>query len=282
MTNRESRYVRVARLAHALTNQVLPRYSHRKSPHHFTLPQLASCVLMMFYLNLSYRDMEEWLLASASVCKTLNLPRIPDHSTLQRTFAKLQMLDWHQLKERLLEQFDLNEEIVAVDSTGFALSQASTYFQSRTGRTLSEFIKSGYAVGTQSQFVLGWRMGDKHTCDVKLLPSLRRQANRYGKHEHGRPVWLLLGDKGFDGTTLRDGDLIPPIRRGGHLRSAERQGRAELVVTARLDGVYGQRWKCETVNSVIKRKFGDTVRSRSKQLQKREPAIKGLVYNLHV
>jgi hypothetical protein len=43
----------------------------------------------------------------------------------------------------------------------------------------------------------------------------------------------------------------------------------------------GQRWKIETVNSVIKRKFGDTIRSCKIRLQDREPIIKGLVYNIH-
>ena len=81
MPNRESRYVRVARLACQLTSQVLPRDSHPKSPHHFTLPQLAAWVLMMFYLDVSYRDMEEWLLATDAVCRILALTRIPDHST---------------------------------------------------------------------------------------------------------------------------------------------------------------------------------------------------------
>ncbi len=53
MKPRESRYVRIARIAYRLAQQVLPRYSHPKSPHHFTLPQLAACVLLMFYLDLS-------------------------------------------------------------------------------------------------------------------------------------------------------------------------------------------------------------------------------------
>jgi hypothetical protein len=63
--------------------------------------------------------------------------------------------------------------------------------------------------------------------------------------------------------------------------SRERQERAELVAQARLDGLYGQRWKVETVHSVIKRKFGERIRSRSYWLRYREPIIKGLVYNLH-
>ncbi len=168
MPNRESRFVRVARFAYELTTQVLPRYSHPKSPHHFTLPQLAACVQMMFYLDVSYRDMEEWLLATDAVCTALALPHIPDHSTLQRTFKKLQLLDWHALKEHLLQQLGVDEEIIAVDSTGFSPSQASAYFQSRTGKAISEYIKSGYAVGTRSQFALGWRIGSIHTCDVTL------------------------------------------------------------------------------------------------------------------
>ena len=50
---------------------------------------------------------------------------------------------------------------------------------------------------------------------------------------------------------------------------------------ARLDGVYGQRWKVETVISVIKRKFGDYIRSRKERLKAREVDLKGLVYAFH-
>jgi hypothetical protein len=28
-------------------------------------------------------------------------------------------------------------------------------------------------------------------------------------------------------------------------------------------GIYGRRWLCETMNSVIKRKFGDSIRERA-------------------
>lgn len=130
---------------------------------------------------------------------------------------------WHALKEHLLEQLDVDEEIIVVDSTGFTPNQASAYFPSRTGKAINEYVKSGYAVGTHSQFILGWRMGNTHTCDVTLLPSLRRQANRHGHRVQGQLAWLLLGDKGFDGTTIQPGDLIPPIRRGGNLLAPERR-----------------------------------------------------------
>jgi hypothetical protein len=90
-----------------------------------------------------------------------------------------------------------------------------------------------------------------------------------------------LTDTDFDGQTIQEGDIIPAVFRHGKLIAPERQARAELVAQARLVGLYYQCWKCETVNSVIKRKFGDGMRSRKHSLQQREPIIKGLVYNLH-
>jgi hypothetical protein len=236
----------------------------------------------MFYLKLSYRDMEEWLLATEQVCATLELTDIPDHSTLARTFKQLKRRNLDQLQRHLLDPLEVQEEIIAADSTGFTPTQASAYFQARSGRTIREYVKGAYAVGTSSPLIVGWRSGSAHTQDVTLLPSLRRQAARYGRRHKGQRAWVLVGDLGFDGHTTQPGDLIPPIRRNGKLLAPERRARADLVAAARLDGVYGQRWKSETAHSVIKRKFGDTIRSRSLRLQRREPMVKGLIYNLHV
>ena len=72
------------------------------------------------------------------------------------------------------------------------------------------------------------------------------------------------------------------VKISGELIAPECCARADLVSPARLDGVYGQRWKCATVSSVIKRKFGDSVRSRKRSIQCCEPIVLGLVYNRHV
>src|SRR5436305_6553022 len=115
---RESRYARVARIAYRLSEQTMPTYSHPKSPHHFTLPQLASCVLMAFYMKLSYRDMEEWLLASSEVRAVLHLERVPDHSTLSRTYKKMRVKDFDKMKSLLLSELGIegSESIIALDT----------------------------------------------------------------------------------------------------------------------------------------------------------------------
>lgn len=282
MSQRESRYVKVAKIACGLTKQVLPKYSHAKSPHHFELPQLAACVLLMFYLNKSYRDMEEWLLATDKVCQALALPRIPDHTTLQRTYRKLRKLDFEKMKNQMLEEENIAERVIASDSTGFSPGQASLYYQTRSGRPYAYWLKGAYAVGTESQYILAWQSGYGPSTDTSHLNALKRGCARFGTHSASqRRTWLMLADAGFDTQGLSPLDIIPPIRRHGKLVDPTRKARADLVAAARLDGLFGQRWKTETVNSVIKRKFGDTIRSRKTRLQNREPIVKALVYNIH-
>jgi len=235
-------------------------------------------VLLMFYLDLSYRDMEEWLLATDQVCDTLELTRVPDHSTLSRTFKKLRISDLTALKDDLLRQIGVEEEVIAGDSTSFRLSEASAYYQTRRRQQFRDWVKGVYAIGVNSRLVLAWMSAAGSQPDFGFLRPLKRQAAAYDCKRDGRRNWLFLADAGFDAKGVSRLDIIPPIRRFGKLTDPKRKKRADLVAAARLDGLYGLRWLVETVNSVIKRKFGDTIRSRSLRLQRREP----LVYNIHV
>jgi hypothetical protein len=47
-------------------------------------------------------------------------------------------------------------------------------------------------------------------------------------------------------------------------------------------GIYGKRWICETMNSVIKRKFGDSLRERKEQNKKKITSLMAIAYNIHV
>lgn len=278
MKKRESKYVRVARIAYGICRKVIAPYRHAKSPHRFTQPQLTACVLLMFYVRKTYRDMEEWLLSSEAVCRELELQEVPDHTTLYRTYQRLGLKVLNKLQRVLLDELGPEEEGIALDTTGFSPTQASLHYLARCGRRYERFYKGAYAVGIDSQLILAWRSGMGPGADTVFLEPLRRSASRYGKKRQ----WVILADSGFDSKTVREGDLIPPIRRGNVLKAPERIARKELVSAAKLDGLYGQRWKVETTNSVIKRKFGDEIRSRKSAHRYREPIVKGLIYNIHV
>lgn len=101
---REKRFVTTAEIAYRLTSQRLAGYTHRHSRRNFELPQLAACVVMKFHLGLSYREMERWLSRNDEVCQIFGLPRVPDHTTLQKTYKKLQNLDFEKIKNQIIEE----------------------------------------------------------------------------------------------------------------------------------------------------------------------------------
>ena len=89
---------------------------------------------------------------------------------------------------------------------------------------------------------------------------------------------VLLGDKGYDWSELcdrcRDAGIRPVIEH----REFTSPNRAH---NARLDDdLYAQRAKVETVFSVLKRRFGQTVRARSWFGQFREMLCRCVVYNV--
>ena len=207
----------------------------------------------------------------------MHLKRVPDHSTLWHMFQALDSRRLFRLMHYLREQCAPCADYLALDSTSFRESQASSYFRTRTGGRRKNWFRGAYAVDTDSQLILAAAADGGHTLnDVCFLQPLKARAQPFMHADT-----LVLADAGFDAKTVAEHDLIPPIRRGNRLASPVRKARAELVAQARLDGLYGQRWKVETVHSVIKRLFGDAVRSRKRSAKLCEPILKAVIYNIH-
>ena len=93
-------------------------------------------------------------------------------------------------------------------------------------------------------------------------------------------------DRGFDGAgNFRLGipfRVIPPIRRGGSIKGWKRIVEYVVYLVAKWIGIYGKRWICETMNSVIKRKFGDSIREKKERNKKTTASLMAIVYNIHV
>ncbi len=153
MQKRESK-VRVARIAYRLSQRIVAPYSHLKSPHRLTQPQLYACVLLMFYVRKSHRDMEEWLLASEAMCRELALKEILDHSTLKGTYKRMRLKLLDTLQRTLLDEIQPSETGIAFDTTGYSPTQASLHYLARCGRKYDHFYKGAYTVGIDSQLIL--------------------------------------------------------------------------------------------------------------------------------
>ncbi len=65
-------------MALELAQQVLPPYSHPKSPHQFTQPQLLACLIVKAYLRQSYRGIVELLALSDGLRRVRPQPLVAD------------------------------------------------------------------------------------------------------------------------------------------------------------------------------------------------------------
>ena len=269
-------------MAYTMTKATLPMYRHRNSPQTYTQPQLVAAAMLGFYLDISYRDLEEWLLASEAVCAVLGLKQVPDHTTLCRAYGALSEAQQRGLNAWFLKQQGVDTQVVAIDATGFSPTHASQHYISRCGRAMTNYRKGFYVVDVDRQYILGWREAEgPGGSDGQYLNGLRRQAYPYAQKVGRHYTLAVLADKGFDALQARATDFIRPRRGQRPIRRPDRQARADLTDMAHLDGFMGRRWVIETVISVMKRKSGQSLRSHRRQCQRREIGMKALVYNLH-
>lgn len=262
--------------------QSLPMYSHKKSPHVYGFPQLVSCVLLKIYMkNISYRDLEELLKSWGDVRRVLGLGTVPDHSTLNRAQNRVSAKQIHRLLEKVLELVasEVSRAILfACDSTGFKEDIASFYYALRSKKRRRRWIKAFYLLDTWTQLCVSEVVARGPGGDARELSKLEDKS----------PVELLIEvmDRGFDGAgNFRLGipfRVIPPIRRGGSIKGWKRIVEYVVYLVAKWIGIYGKRWICETMNSVIKRKFGDSIREKKERNKKTTASLMAIVYNIHV
>ena len=113
-----------------------------------------------------------------------------------------------------------------------------------------------------------------------------------------RPFKQLVADGGYDSEAnhrfcreqLMVESLIPAHnRRGTGAKTPYRRKMQRLLGvpgserhgTRRARRDYGQRWKAETLMSVLKRKWGECLSARGALMQQLQALLRGVVYNLH-
>lgn len=311
MKARTNRLQAFAHLALTVAQRVIPAHSHKFAPKTYTQPQLLACLLVKEHLRLDYRGAQDLLELSDGLRKALNLRQAPDHSTLW-WFAQ------HKVTPELLQQA-LAETVrlleghvssgglspggpprkgalrqVALDSTGLFLHHTSRYYEWRARRERGQrgWLKWAAALWTRPQLLLAQIVRPAPAGDFADLVPLSSVA--HGVLAFGQ----LVADGGYDSEAnhrfcreeLRAESLIPAHnRRGARAKTLYRRKMQRLLGvpgterrgTERARRDYGQRWKAETLMSVLKRKWGECLSARNAFMQQLQALLRGVVYNLH-
>jgi hypothetical protein len=311
-TRKSNKLLTFAQLALQVAQQVMPEHGHKFSPKTYTQPQLLACLLLKEFLKQDYRGIQEVLEVADGLCRALQLPQVPDHSTLwwfsQHKVTPELLQEALEETVRVLERqtppdeppadTSTSTDQVALDSTGLFLGQTSRYFAWRKRQTKSErgqrgWLKWSGALWIGPQLLLAQQVRPGPCGDFSDLVPLTDKA--FGV----RGFSQLLADGGFDSEAnhrfcreqLGCDSLIPAHnRRGRAAKTPYRRemqerlgvpGDAHSIADLRARSEYGQRWKAETLMSVLKRKWGESLSARQDLMQRRQGLLRGLVYNLH-
>src|SRR5688500_20400490 len=104
---------KVMRAAFALARQTLPAYASKFSRQDFTLPQLFACLVVKEHQRKSYREAEALLRDSDHWCRDIGMKKVPDHNTLWRAFAPLNL---RRRASKILDR--LNQRVANARPTG--------------------------------------------------------------------------------------------------------------------------------------------------------------------
>ena len=151
------------------------------------------------------------------------------------------------------------------------------------------WIKVHIAVDTKTKKLLALEITDERTGDGQVLPSLVQQSQENCTGD----VKRVLGDGAYD--SKRNFNFLAhrgieagiKTRRNAVTRARGSPSRAAHIREKNRLGYdhwrdryqYGQRWSTETYFSGVKRVFGETTRSHTREAQVQEVAMKFLFYN---
>ena len=274
-------YKNLTDLTRQLMHKVqLPIYAHKFSKKDFTTYQLMSLLVIKCYERKGYRAFVDWLHIS-KIPKWLKLKKIPHFTTLQK-FA--QRLNIKSLEKMLIESANVTKKCLhaAIDATGLSVRNPSRHYEMRISMKIRkrDFLKLCFIADMDNQLILAAKLRKKPRHDVlDFLPL-------WNKVKHLAFRWFYM-DRGYDKNlhhqVIFDSDKIsfgclknldvPIHRTKGSARKQAKRHRIHLK----------KRWRSliESMNGVIKQKFGSIVYARSLHTQKVETYIKMITYNLY-
>lgn len=239
----------------------LPEYSSKFSRKDYTLRQHVVLLCLKIKTKQRYREFCEILDVMTKIKALLGLDKTPHWTTLDKIFLKL--------KNSVLAA------LLQVESSGFASIDATTFDRSHLSLRYQLTCKR-HIEGIKTTFLIDH---DQNIIDLHCTTRRRHDSQIVLPLTRKHRLRILCADRGYDDNKVR-GTLrargVRPI-----IPYREFKNKRKVYWNSLIDmKIYHKRSFCETVNSVIKRKYSDTLYSKNWRSQFKELTLLAIVYNL--
>jgi len=242
------------------------------------------CLILKVMTCRTYDDIEAYVACtSQDIQRLFQVRRVPGHSVIHRGMGKVHMRYLRKLNTMLVQECRRQGMDIAVDSSGFCLSESSPWFDIRIQRenTRKRYLKLHIAIDIATGIIHAFSItpGRHHEC-----PEFSRLINRLPG------VGTVMADKGF---SSRDNCQLVADRHGVPYicfkdnATGRAKGCPAWAISYRAYrhddehwmNHYHKRESVEAVFSSIKQRWNESIASRHGWHQWRELALKVLVYN---
>ena len=161
----------------------LSECSYEKSKQTYIQHQFMALSCLMKHLKLNHRLFTSIIQLTLEIQLILGLKNVPHYTTLQKFFKRIKSQIIDEIKDSIVEQFDIEDPWVVLDGTGHSCDQASLYFtdkikkQSKTWR--KSYTKNQIAIDTKSQVILAHSVAKGPRYDSKDVIALIRKIKKY-------------------------------------------------------------------------------------------------------
>ena len=275
--------------------QSFPAYSHEFSPKKFTQHQLFACLVLKSFLKTDYRGVVEHLKDCPALAESVGLTKVPHFTTLQKAAKRL-------LKRKGVDQLigttlklamgrKKTVELAAIDSTGLQSHHCSSYYVKRRSRvknlwqttTYKRFPKVGIVCDVSNHMILEAQASRGPCPDVADFKKPLERATRLVR------IRDVVADAGYDSESnhrfareqLSVRTIIPANASRPTKKPASGKYRRQMQIQFDKKK-YGQRWQCETVISMIKRRQATATSGRTYWSQCRDLYLMAITHNIMV
>jgi transposase len=173
----------------------------------------------------------------------------------------------------------------APDSTGFCTSRFTRWFDVKYGVTREEadWVKAHIMTGVQTNVVTAVEIQEKHAGDAPQFPQLLGKTAKDFKVKEVSADKAYCSSEAYELVNLLGGTLYAPFKTnatGGVGGVFEKMYFRFCLEKEDFLSHYHKRSNVESTISMVKRKFGDSVRSKTDTAMKNEVLAKFICHNL--